>query len=234
MLAVKKFSKRFLDLQALEDISFEVPPRTIAGVIGPNGAGKTTLLLSLAGFLPMDGGSVYWQNERVQTNSQFRSIFFYVEDGVRPHGALSVGAVLSFYAAIFHRSQTFLDDMIDQFALRTFLRSRVSELSKGAAKRFLICVGLLSTQPVLLLDEPFDGLDLRQTMELTPMFRTVADEGRTLILSIHQLKDAERVCDRFVLLNNGRLAGTGTLPELQRIAGGAQLSGLEEIFLALT
>ena len=234
MLAAKNLSKRFIDLRALQDVSFEVPPKSIAGVIGPNGAGKTTLLLSLAGFLPINAGSIYWNNEPVSANSRFRSIFFYVEDAVRPHAALSVSSVLQFYASVFRRPQTLLDDVIDQLALRTFLCSRVSELSKGAVKRVLIAVGLLSIQPVLLIDEPFDGLDLRQTLELTPMFRVVADKGRTLVLSIHQLRDAERVCDHFVLLNNGRLAGTGTLPDLRQIAGAAQTSSLEDIFLALT
>jgi ABC-2 type transport system ATP-binding protein len=234
MLSVKNLSKRFGTLRALERVNFEVPPGTIVGIIGPNGAGKTTLLLSLAGFLTIDSGTISWNNRLASAKSQFRSVFFYVDDAVRPHALLPVDLVVSFYASVFHRPQARCGELIDRLVLGAFLRSRVSELSKGAAKRFLIALGLLSTQPVLLLDEPFDGLDLRQTMELIPMFRGVADEGRTLVLSIHQLRDAERVCDRFVLLNNGRLAGTGTLPELQAIAGAAQGSGIEEIFLALT
>jgi ABC-2 type transport system ATP-binding protein len=234
MLAIKNLSKRFGDLRALEQVSFEVSNKSIVGIIGPNGAGKTTLLLSLAGLLPVDSGTIHWNGQPIPVDSRSRAIF-YVEDAIRPHAYLSVDAVLNFYAAVFQRTEKrLLDELIDLLALRAFLRSRVSALSKGATKRFLLAIGLLSIQPILMLDEPFDGLDLKQTMELIPLLRQVSVEGRSLVLSIHQLKDAERVCDQFVLLNNGRLAGRGTLAELQTIARRAQSAGLEEIFLALT
>jgi len=234
MLSVKNLSKHFGQLRALQDLSFEISERSIAGIIGPNGAGKTTLLLSMAGLLPTNGGTIYWNNEQTSTNAQFRRVFFYVEDAVRPHALLSVEAVLSFYRCVFRRTQNYRDGLIDRLGLQSFLSARISELSKGAAKRFLIAIGLMSKQPVLMLDEPFDGLDLKQTMEFLPMLGETSAEGRTLVLSIHQLRDAERACDRFVLLNDGRLAGSGTLAELQTIAGCSQSSGLEQIFLALT
>jgi ABC-2 type transport system ATP-binding protein len=233
MLTVKNLSKRFGVFQALEQVGFEVPKKAIAGVIGPNGAGKTTLLLGLAGLLPIDSGSFRWEDTILSANTR-RHITFYVEDTIRPHALLSVESVLRFYASVFKREQALFNGIIERLALRDSLRSRVSILSKGTAKRFLIAIGLLSTQPVLMLDEPFDGLDLKQTLQVIPLLREISAAGRTLVLSIHQLLDAERICDRFVLLNNGRLAGSGTLAELQAIAGGAQGSGLEEIFLALT
>jgi ABC-2 type transport system ATP-binding protein len=83
------------------------------------------------------------------------------------------------------------------------------------------------------MDEPFDGFDLRQTREMIPVLRGLIGNGRTLVLSIHQLHDAERVCDRFVLLSNGRIGGIGTLAEL-RAAAKQGCGGLEEVFLALT
>jgi ABC-2 type transport system ATP-binding protein len=233
MLRVENLSKRYGDLRALEQVSFEIPQNSIAGVIGPNGAGKTTLLLGLAGLLPIDSGSIRWGDMILSANTRCH-ITFYVEDAIRPHSLLSVESVLRFYASVFKREEALLNGIIERLALRDSLRSRVSILSKGTAKRFLIAIGLLSTQPVLMLDEPFDGLDLKQTLQVIPLLREISTAGRTLVLSIHQLRDAERICDRFVLLNNGRLAGRGTLVELQTIAGGAQGSGLEEIFLTLT
>jgi len=233
MLRVENLSKRYGDLRALEHVSFQTPQNSIAGVIGPNGAGKTTLLLGLAGLLPIDSGSIRWGDTILSANTR-RHITFYVEDAIRPHALLSVESVLRFYASVFKRKKALFNGIIERLALRDSLRSRVSILSKGTAKRFLIAIGLLSTQPVLMLDEPFDGLDLKQTLQVIPLLREISAAGRTLVLSIHQLRDAERICDRFVLLNNGRLAGSGTLVELQTIAGGAQGSGLEEIFLALT
>ena len=97
----------------------------------------------------------------------------------------------------------------------------------------MLAVGLLTPQPLLMLDEPFDGLDLRQTRDVMRVLREHADGGRTLFLSIHQLTDAARICDRLVLLSGGRIAGEGTLDELR---GKANLTGggVEEVFLALT
>jgi len=95
----------------------------------------------------------------------------------------------------------------------------------------------MTPQPVLLADEPFEGLDLHQTREVASMLRAHAARGRTLFLSIHQISDAGRVCDRFVLLSCGRVCGEGTLEEVSALAAartGAQSADLEEVFLALT
>ena len=106
--------------------------------------------------------------------------------------------------------------------------------SKGELKRVMLALALLSPHPLLLLDEPFDGLDFRQTRDVMDLLRTYPQErGQTLFLSIHQLTDAARVCDRLVLLSDGRVAGEGTLDELRRSAGLSE-GGLEEVFLALT
>ena len=97
----------------------------------------------------------------------------------------------------------------------------------------MLAVGLLTPQPLLLMDEPFDGFDLRQTREIMVVLRQCATAGRTLVLAIHQLLDAERVCDRFVLLADGRVRGVGTLDEL-RTRTQLPAGSLEEVFLALT
>jgi ABC-2 type transport system ATP-binding protein len=102
----------------------------------------------------------------------------------------------------------------------------------------LLAIGLLTSAPVLLADEPFDGLDLRQSREVAVTLRAHASGGRTLFLSIHQIADAARICDRFVLLSGGRVCGEGTLEDLSALARarGAAPSrpDLEEVFLALT
>ena len=97
----------------------------------------------------------------------------------------------------------------------------------------MLALALITPHPLLLMDEPFDGFDLRQTREIMDVLRDVARNGRTLVLAIHQLIDAERVCDRFVLLADGRVRGVGTLAEL-RAQTGKPAAGLEEVFLALT
>lgn len=106
-------------------------------------------------------------------------------------------------------------------------------LSKGYGRRLIWALALLAPHPLLLMDEPFDGFDLRQTREMISVLRRIVGRGRTLILSIHQLPDAERACDRFVLLAGGRVCGIGTLDEL-RAHSKRPGAPLEEVFLALT
>jgi len=96
-----------------------------------------------------------------------------------------------------------------------------------------LALGLLTPQPVLLMDEPFDGFDLRQVRDILQLLRDEAAKGRTLVLAIHQLADAERVCDRFILLADGRIRGVGTLSDL-RARTGNPVGTLEDMFLALT
>jgi ABC-2 type transport system ATP-binding protein len=113
------------------------------------------------------------------------------------------------------------------------LQKRVSTLSKGYNRRLILAVGLLTPQPVLLMDEPFDGFDLRQTRNIINVIRAEAMGGRMFVLAIHQLSDAVRVCDRFILLAAGRVRGIGAIDELCAQAG-MPAGSLEEIFLALT
>ena len=97
----------------------------------------------------------------------------------------------------------------------------------------MLALTLLAPHPVLLMDEPFDGFDIRQTREIMALMRRVVAHGRTFILAIHQLADAERVCDRFILLTDGRVCGIGSLDDL-RTRTGQTTASLEDVFLALT
>jgi len=141
--------------------------------------------------------------------------------------------VLNFFAGVYGHSAAEVGATIDSVELAPVLRKRICALSKGYNRRLLLALGLLTPQNVLLMDEPFDGFDLRQSRNVIQMLRKEAARGRTLILAIHQLGDAERVCDRFLLLAGGRVRGMGTLGEL-RMQTGLPQGSLEDIFLALT
>ena len=125
-----------------------------------------------------------------------------------------MGWSLDFAAGYFGGPPGRRDEVIAQLQLEPLLRTRIGALSKGQRKRAVLAIGWLTPQPLLLVDEPFDGLDLRQTREVGGALRRHAASGRTLFLSIHQIGDAARVCDRFVLLSNGRVRGSGTRDEL--------------------
>lgn len=232
LLTVEGVTKRFRERCVLEDVSFSVRTGEVLGLIGPNGAGKTTLFECLAGLLPGDAGMVKSQG-RTLLPTRRKDTLFYLPDGIYPWPEQSVKWVLGFFEKLYQQANATLAELIVPLRLEELMKASVGSLSKGERKRMLLALGLLTTQPLLLLDEPFDGLDLRQTRDVMKLLRDFAARGRTLMLSIHQLVDAGRVCDRLVLLSAGKVVGEGSINELQAQANLPD-GGVEEIFLALT
>ena len=232
LVQVIALAKRYGEQCALADVSFSVPAGEIVGLIGPNGAGKTTLLEAVAGLLPLDDGRVLWRGTPLAL-AERREFIFYLPDGLRPWDEQYVVHVLDFFAATYGRSEGRVAETVSAVGLEPVLRKRVHALSKGYARRLMLALALLTPHPLLLMDEPFDGFDLRQTREIMALLRQVAANGRTLVLAIHQLVDAERVCDRIVLLVDGQVRGAGTLDDL-RAKTGLRGGSLEDVFLALT
>jgi ABC-2 type transport system ATP-binding protein len=236
LLTVNGLSKQFGARVVLQDVSFSVRQGEVLGLIGPNGAGKTTLFECLAGVLPSDGGALI-RNKQVLVPAQRKNALFYMPDGVTPWAQQSVNWALGFFERLY-TTPVKATELLDALKLESLRHARIGSLSKGERKRLLLALGLLTPQPLLMLDEPFDGLDLRQTREVMALFRRHVDRGRTLMLSIHQLVDAARVCDRLILLSDGRVVGEGTIDELREQAnlsdGRLPEAGLEDIFLALT
>ncbi|MEO6238527.1 MAG: ABC transporter ATP-binding protein [Vicinamibacterales bacterium] len=246
LMSVEGLTKSYGRLTAVADVSLSIRAGEVLGLIGPNGAGKTTLFECLAGVIPYDAGTVRVGGVAV-TSRERASRIFYLPDGIAPWPSQSVRWALDFAAGFFGGADTSgggaarHDEVIRRLDLGPLLDSRMGTLSKGQRKRAVLGVGMLTPHPVLLADEPFDGLDLRQTREVGAALKWHAASGRTLFLSIHQINDAARVCDRFVLLSAGRVRGEGTIDELAAGAGGAlpaasptRPANLEEIFLALT
>jgi ABC-2 type transport system ATP-binding protein len=237
LFEVEGLYKRFGQIDALADVSFHVRAGEVLGLIGPNGAGKSTLFECLAGVLPSDKGKT-WASGRVVGARERPALLFYVPDGIAPWPAQSVRWALDFTIGFLRGRAPLRDEVIEQLDLQQLLHQPIGTLSKGQRKRALLGIGLLTPQPALLIDEPFDGLDLRQARDVAAVFQLHAARGRTLFLSIHQISDAERFCDRFILLSSGRVRGEGTVQELAALAASRNLSrengDLEEVFLALT
>jgi ABC-2 type transport system ATP-binding protein len=232
LMEVAGLSKQYGEQRALADISFGLKAGEVLGLIGPNGAGKTTLMEAIAGIIPADAGRIRWRDETLSLPRR-RELLFYLPDGVRPWDDQYVARVIAFFTSTYGRAESAAAEVIRMLGLAPVLRKRVQALSKGYSRRLMLALALLTPHPVLLMDEPFDGFDLRQTREIMGVLRQVAKNGRTLVLAIHQLIDAERVCDRFVLLVAGRIRGAGTLAEL-RAQTAMPSAGLEDVFLALS
>ncbi len=237
LIQISGLTKSYGKFLALSDVAFSVRPGEVLGLIGPNGAGKTTLFECLAGVLPADRGVVTLDG-RALSPRDVNATLFYVPDGIAPWPSQSVRWALDYVLGFFGGPTSRRERVVTQLDLTRLLDAPIGTLSKGQRKRVALAIGMLTPQPVLLTDEPFDGLDLRQSREAAAALRAHAAEGRTLVLSIHQIADAARVCDRFVLLSGGRVCGEGATAELAALAAsrGHASAGhdLEEIFLALT
>ena len=232
LFEVDGLSKQFGKINALANASFHVEAGEILGLIGPNGAGKTTLFDCLAGVLASDSGSV---RSDIRDRS---SLLYYIPDSITPWPEQPVHWALDFTIGFLGGNPGLRTEVIEQLDLQPLLQQAIGSLSKGQRKRVLLAIGLLTSQPALLIDEPFDGLDLRQARDIARALRAHVARGRTLFLSIHQISDAARFCDRFVLLSSGRVCGEGTVEELATLAASRDSSkkydDLEEVFLALT
>ena len=232
LLRVENLTKTFGKRGVLSDVSFDIQEAEVLGLIGPNGAGKTTLFECVAGLIPFAAGSITFRNRHLNQSERNQALFYF-PDGITPWSEQRVSWVLRFFKNLYSQSTQRLESLTEKLRLSELMSARLATLSKGERKRVMLALGLLTPQPLLLLDEPFDGLDLRQTRDVMSLLREERIAGKTLMLSIHQLVDAERVCDRVVLLNNGRTVAEG---DFARLRAHANLSegGLEEIFLALT
>jgi len=149
---------------ALDDVSFQIREGELLGLIGPNGAGKSTLFECLAGVLPADRGAIRPRSAQL----------FFVPDGIAPWEEQPAGWALDFTIGFFRGRADLRSEVVAQLGLVGLLRQPIGTLSKGQRKRVLLAVGLLTPQPVLLIDEPFDGLDLRQAREVAAALRAHA------------------------------------------------------------
>lgn len=158
---------------------------------------------------------------------------FYLPEEIVPYREQPTFRLTGLWRDIYGFSREGERDVLVRLGVEKVQARRIGELSRGYRRRLLLSLALLAPKPLLLLDEPFDGLDPRQTIEVAALLREESAAGRTLLLSIHQLADAARICSRFLLLVDGEVVGSGTMEELRDQAG-VQSENLEAIFFALT
>jgi ABC-2 type transport system ATP-binding protein len=230
MIEVCNLTKRYGDLVAVDDVSFSVAKGQILGFLGPNGAGKTTTMRIITGFMPPTGGTVSVAGFDTFTDSmEVRRRIGYLPENPPLYHDMTVAAFLRFVARVKGMGKAEIADGIERVlglcGLAEVRDRLLGHLSKGFRQRVGLAQALIHNPPVLVLDEPTIGLDPKQIIEIRTLIKRLGGE-RTVILSTHILPEVSFVCEKVVIINDGRVAVEGMLDELTR--GGRSL---EQVFL---
>jgi ABC-2 type transport system ATP-binding protein len=228
--------KRFGARTVLDGVDLAVERGTVLGYIGPNGAGKTTTVKILCGLLASFEGEarVLGLDPRAEPLAVKRKIGYVPENPVL-YELLTVGEFLLLVGRLHGLEDELVKrraaEFLEVFELSERLGARIQTLSKGMRQKVLLTSALLSDPEVVFLDEPLSGLDVNATILVKELIRALARGGKTVFYCSHVMDVVERVCDRIVILDGGRIAAQGSFDELQAARGGGSL---EEIFARLT
>ena len=229
LIKVQHVSKRYRNVNALQDFSLDIPRGTIYGLIGPNGAGKTTLLRILAALLAPSTGHVWFEHTEItRSPSTIQRKVGYMPDFFGVYPDLTATEYLEFYAGIHgiprQKRAATVADLLELVELSAKRDAFVETLSRGMKQRLCLARALVHDPEVLLLDEPASGLDPRARVELRELVRTLQSMGKTIIISSHILLKLAEMCTDIAILQEGQLIIAGDVESVTRqIHGGRQL-----------
>ena len=228
MIEVKNVVKSFDGFRALDDLSLTVPDGAVYGLVGPNGAGKSTIIRHLAGIYRQDSGEVLIGGEPVYENPAVKERIAYIPDDIFYYTQATIRDMMKFYRDLYPRFDTACFERLGgAFALDA--KRPVRKLSKGQQKQAAFWLALSMRPEIVILDEPVDGLDpvmRRQVWSL--LLEDVAERGTTVLVSSHNLRELEDVCDHVGIMNRGRMLLERSLSELQDNIVKIQLAFAEE------
>lgn len=231
MIKLEGVTKRFGDVVAVDDVSFEVISGEIVGFLGPNGAGKTTTMRLITGFLAADTGSITVEELDVQAEPvKVKQKIGYLPEDNPLYPYLQVEEYLKFIAEVRQLSlNDYYDRLISVCGLKQVLHKSISQLSRGFRQRVGLAAAMIHNPAVLILDEPTSGLDPNQIIEIRSLIKELGQE-KTVILSTHILSEVEATCDRIIIIDKGRIVGQGTVKALTTDVD----KSLEQVFRELT
>ncbi len=232
MLRIEHLTKTYGSKKAVDDLSIEIRPGEIYGFIGHNGAGKTTTLKSCAGILRFDSGDIFIDNVSVKQDPVLcKSKTAYIPDNPDIYDFMTGIGYLNFIGDIFRvdtqKRKERIDKYAEAFEIRDVLAQPVSSYSHGMKQKLAVTAGLLHAPKLMLLDEPFVGLDPKAAFLLKGFMRELCDDGGAIFFSTHVLDVAEKLCDKVAIIKEGRLVKSGTMEEVKGD------ESLESVFLEL-
>ena len=207
-LNINGLSKNYESTAALRPLTLQLKAGEIFGLLGPNGAGKTTLISVLTGLIPPTAGTASIMGyDILKDGLNARKMVGLVPQEIISHGFFSVEQVLDFHSGYYGLKQNWdrINYLLDKLALKDHRQKLVAQLSGGMKRRLLIAKALVHSPPLLLLDEPTAGVDVELRNALWTFVRELNEEGQTILLTTHYLQEAEELCNRVGVLNNGEL-----------------------------
>lgn len=223
MIKVEHLTKRFGNLKAVDNLSFEILPGQVVGLLGPNGAGKTTTMRLMTGFLSPDDGYVSVDGNNLEENIiDIQTTIGYLPEGNPMYRDMLVSEFLQFSAELKgveqkHRSSA-LDFAVSSVDIENVYYRPIRELSKGYKQRVGIAGCLLAKPKIIIMDEPSEGLDPNQRTEIRSLIKKLAKD-RTIIMSTHVMQEASAICSRILIINKGTLVAEGSPEELAHDLG---------------
>ncbi|MBT6726305.1 MAG: ABC transporter ATP-binding protein [Deltaproteobacteria bacterium] len=218
MIEVIEISRNFGKFQAVNKVSFQVRKSEVLGFLGPNGAGKSTTMKMLTGYLqPSSGDALICGLSVTKQSIKARAQIGYLPESAPSYGEMQVEEFLRFAGKVRRlkgkRLNSQIEKVLEETSLKTVRNQLIETLSKGYRQRTCLAQALLHDPPVLLLDEPTDGLDPNQKHEVRKLINQLK-EDRTILVSTHILEEVEAICSRAIILSEGKIVGDGTPKDL--------------------
>jgi ABC-2 type transport system ATP-binding protein len=223
MIHAAGIRKEYNGFVALDGVSFDLPAAQILGVIGHNGAGKTTLLKIISGLSPPTAGELIVDGANVlQDSLSLRKILGYLPEESRLYEIMTVPSYLAFFGEIYGLSRSTITRRTNELLTSLSLEpngKRIAELSKGMKRKVAIARSLLHDPQILIYDEPTSGLDPMTSRAIVDYLKRLRKEGKTILLSAHNLYQVEEICDRVMILRRGKEEACGSMHELRDMFG---------------
>src|SRR5271170_5717470 len=235
MLELLNVSKHFSGIPAVDDVSFSARPGEVTGYLGPNGSGKSTTMKMITGLIEMTSGQILFQGNRIEDDLiAYKRRMGYVPEEPYLYNHLSGAEYLMMIAQLRNlprrESAECIDGLMRLLSLHDDRHASISGYSKGMRQKVLLASALLHNPELLLLDEPFSGLDVGSALVLRSLIQELAARGKVVLFSSHDLEIVERVCSRIVILHRGQIVADDSIEHLRTLMS---LPTLEEIFSQL-
>lgn len=231
MLELRHVCKRFKNILAVDDVSFSARPGEITGYLGPNGSGKSTTIKMITGLMETTSGKVLFEGEPIERDLfVYKQRIGYVPEEPYLYSHLSGLEYLTMVGQLRNLPARSTEDRIDGllrlFSLHSSRHAAIASYSKGMRQKILLSAALLHNPSLLVLDEPFSGLDVSTGLVLRSLIQELASRGKVVLFSSHELETVERVCSHVVILNRGKVVADDSIERLRSLMNMPTLEGI--------